>query len=53
MARVERALCPDCNQPWEQHDFGVPAPECPDVKVEQPVTRWNTKYFDPLNEVSK
>jgi hypothetical protein len=27
--QTERVLCPTCKQPWKDHDFGVPAPECP------------------------
>ena len=22
-------ICPDCKQPWEEHEFGVPSPYCP------------------------
>jgi hypothetical protein len=28
LARLE-GRCETCNKPWEQHDFGVPAPTCP------------------------
>jgi hypothetical protein len=27
--------CPECGQPWEQHEFGVPKPYCPDIRKEQ------------------
>lgn len=28
---MSKTHCPDCQQPWDDHEFGVPAPYCPIV----------------------
>lgn len=34
---ANKGICPKCSQPWKDHDFGVPAPFCPDPIQERAV----------------
>lgn len=42
---MSKDTCPACNQPWEDHDFGVPAPYCPAPMV-------NGKAEETLSDIT-